>query len=147
MSSPNWDDEAVIDSWCEQQRTVAADYLARQPVQFGELGEWPAWHIAPYVAVWAVESVKAPGRVGWWVITGDLPTDYASGGGVPDPRAAVSVFSERWAEAAMAMERGEEPREITVGGPESAAELGPLLRARAQILADWVRDESVWEEA
>lgn len=147
MDSPDWDDEAVIESWCKQQRIVAAEYLARQPVRFGQLGDWPAWHLAPYVAVWAVESVKAPGKVGWWVISGDLPTDYASGDGVPEPRAAVAFFSERWAEAARAMERGEEQLEITVGRPENAAELGPLLRARAQLLGGWVRDESVWEGA
>lgn len=100
MNSTDWDDDAVIESWCQQQRAVAAEYLSRQPVHFGDLGDWPAWHVAPYVAVWAVESVKTAGKVGWWVISGDLPTDYASGDGVPDPRAAVAVFSERWAEAA-----------------------------------------------
>jgi hypothetical protein len=145
VNSPDWDDDAIIASWCEQQRIVAAEYLARQPVEFGELGDWPAWHVAPYVAVWAVESVKAPGKVGWWVISGDLPTDYASGGGVPDPRAAVAVFSERWAHAADAMERGEPPQDIIVGSPENASQLWPLLRKRAQILDAWIRDESVWE--
>lgn len=147
MNSQDWDDEALIESWCEEQHTVAAEYLARQPVQFGQLGDWPAWHVAPFVAVWAVESVKAPGQVGWWVISGDLPIDYASGDGVPEPRAAVAVFSERWADAASAMERGEEPLEITVGRPENVTELSALLRTRAQILAGWVRDESVWEGA
>ena len=147
MSSPNWDDDAAIErKWCGQQRSIVSEYLARQEAKFGELAFWPAWHVAPYVAIWAIESTKAPGKVGWWAISGDLPTDYASGSGVRDPRSAAAVFSQRWAEAARAMERGEELANFRVGRREDAAQLGPLLRARAEILADWVRDDSMWEE-
>jgi hypothetical protein len=146
LNSSDWDDEAVVETWCAQQHAVAAEYLARQPVKFGELGEWPAWHVVPYAAVWAVESVVAPGKVGWWVITGDLPTDYASGAEVPDPRTAVLAFSKRWAEAASAMKHGREPESITVGNPANAAELGPLLQKRAEVLSRWANDESVWGE-
>jgi len=146
MNSPDWDNEAVVSAWCDQQRVVAADYLARQQIRFGELGDWPAWHVAPYVAVWAVESVVSPGKVGWWVITGDLPTDYASGDGVPDPRTAVAKFAKTWSEAAASMERGEEPEEVTVGRPENAKQLGALFRARAQILTGWSRDASLWQD-
>jgi hypothetical protein len=146
VNSPNWDDEAVLEEWCAQQRAVAAEYLSRQPVRFGELGEWPAWDVAPYVAVWAVESVAAPGKVGWWVITGDLPTDYVSGAHTPDPRTAVAAIAARWSAAATVMERGEQPVDITVGNADNAAELGPLLGARARTLASWANDDSVWDE-
>lgn len=146
MSSPNWDDEAIFERWCAQQRAIAAEYLSRQPVKFGQLAEWPAWDVAPYVAVWAVESVAAPGRVGWWVITGDLPTDYVSGTNTPDPRAAVAEIASRWSAAASVMGRGEQPADITVGSADNAAELGPLLDARARTLANWANDDSVWDE-
>jgi hypothetical protein len=146
VSSPDWDNEAVLEGWCAQQRAIALDYLSRQPVEFGELGKWPGWHVAPYVAVWAVESVAAPGKVGWWVITGDLPTDYTSGAGTPDPRAAVTVFSLRWAEAAGAMEQGKAPEDLAVGSPDDAAELGAILRKKAQFLSHCANDESAWRE-
>jgi hypothetical protein len=146
MTSPDWDDEAVTESWCAQQREIAAEYLLRQPVNFGELGEWPAWHVAPYVAVWAVESVVTPGKVGWWVISGDLPTDYTSGAGTPDPRSAVACFAQVWAQAANSIARGEQPINITVGAPDDAAMLGPLLKARAQLLTRWANDEAAWCE-
>lgn len=142
----DWDDEENIERWSAEQRGTVRAYLDRQPVKFGALGDGPAWHVAPYVSVWAVESVAEPGSVGWWVICGDLPTDYASGAGVPDPRAAVEVFAKRWIEVAAAMERGEEHPAMTVGKPEDAAELAPLLRSRAELLAAWVDDESFWED-
>jgi hypothetical protein len=146
MNEINWDDDANIERWCDEQHEVAAAYLRAQPVKFGQLGGWPAWHVAPYVSVWAVESVKAPGKVGWWVICGDLPTDYASGNGTPDPRSAVAVFAKRWQQLAADMQRGETPVSISVGAPENAAELGPLLKSRSELLSEWVRDDSMWQE-
>src|SRR5687767_2584538 len=123
MTDIDWDDDANIESWCAKQHQVAAQYLELQPAKFGALGEWPAWHVAPYVSVWAVESVAAPGKVGWWVICSDLPTDYASSAGVPDPRSAVSAFAERWRQMARAMERGEKHESVSIGEPGDAATL------------------------
>ena len=58
---PNYDDPAVEESWCSHQRAQVAAYLANEKLAHGEIGEWPAWHIAPIVAVWAIESKKRPG--------------------------------------------------------------------------------------
>jgi hypothetical protein len=146
MQDTDWDDDANVERWCAEQRRVATEYMKSQPVRFGELGEWPAWYVAPYVSVWAIESVIARGRVGWWVICGDLPTDYASGGGTPDPRSAVAEFAERWNQVASAMERGEKHASFSVGASEDAVELAPLLKSRAELLSRWVRDDSMWDE-
>jgi hypothetical protein len=146
MKDTDWDDEADVERWCAEQRQLAIKYLGLQPVTFGALGEWPAWHVAPYVSVWAVESVAEPGKVGWWIICGDLPTDYASGAGTPDPRSAVAEFAERWKQLASAMERGEQHASFSVGEAGDAAELAPLLKSRAQLLSSWARDDSMWEE-
>ncbi len=146
MNNVNWDDDANIERWCDEQRLVAATYLQAQPVKFGQLGECPAWHVAPYVSVWAVESVKAPGKVGWWAICGDLPSDYASGDGTPNPRSAVAVFAKRWQQLASEMQSGESPSSFSVGVPEDATDLGPLLKSRSELLSEWVRDDSVWQE-
>lgn len=132
------------DAWCDEQRLIASEYLSQQPGPFGALGEWPAWHVSPYCAIWAVESVRAPGRMGWWVITGDLPTDYASAGGVPTPRDAARAFAHRWRDASRAMVRGEEPHDVSVGTSANRVELGELLASRAQVLAQWVEDDAAW---
>lgn len=67
-----------VRKWRAAQREVAREYLARQGVRHGPLAARPAFEVAPYVVLWAVESLKAPVQVGWWVVTGDLPTDYLS---------------------------------------------------------------------
>jgi len=48
---------------------------------------------APFV--WAIESAVEPGSIGWWVISGDLPTDYAGSDGLLDPREALRAFAAR----------------------------------------------------
>jgi hypothetical protein len=68
------------EQWCAEQRDHVVSYLTRQGLQSPSVGDWPAWHVAPSIAVWAVESLKKPGSVGWWAISGDLPTDYTSCG-------------------------------------------------------------------
>lgn len=146
MSSINWDIDANIERWCDEQRLVAAAYLQAQPVNFGQLGEWPAWQVAPYVSVWAVESMRVPGKVGWWVICGDLPTDYVSGDGIPDPRNAVAEFAKRWQQLATGMQRGEDHPSFSIGASRNTAEFAPLLKSRSELLFEWVRNDSMWQE-
>jgi hypothetical protein len=73
MAKPDYDDPDVEERWCEEQRTVVADYLRSQKVRHGRIGEWPAWHVAPCASIWAIESLARPEWIGWWVICGDLP--------------------------------------------------------------------------
>ena len=95
--------DADEERWCERERERVIAYLKHQRLYHGAVGEWPAWSVHPHVAVWAVESVVRPGWVGWWVISGDLPTDYKIGGAgeqvVLAPLLAVRAdLLLRWAE-------------------------------------------------
>lgn len=96
-----------------------AAYLEREGVVHGELGQWPAWHIAPIAALWAIESKKSPGRVGWWTISGDLPCDYVSASKLKHPRDALRAIAESWLAQSELMARGETDPEISLGRPKS----------------------------
>jgi len=146
MSSPNYDDSAVEEAWCKERRAEVAEYLKREHVVHGRIGEWPAWHVTPYVSIWAIESVKCPEWVGWWVICGDLPTDYVSAETIKHPREAMRSIAERWLEISAYMSRGEKHPTINRGAPESWPQLAPLLRSRAQTLSKWVKDDTIWTE-
>jgi Domain of unknown function (DUF4826) len=65
MVKPDYDDPDIEDRWCEAQRAVVADYLRSEKVEHGRIGDWPAWHVAPYVSIWAIESVARPEWIGW----------------------------------------------------------------------------------
>lgn len=120
------------------------EYLQRQGVTHGRVGEWPAWHIAPYVSIWAIESAARPEWVGWWVICGDLPTDYISADKIKHPREAMRAIAQRWLEVPEYMAHGESHPTIRIGTPENQAELSPLLRSRGETLLGWSNDDSCW---
>ena len=132
--------------WCGDQRSIVVAYLARQGVTYGEVGDWPAWHIQPYVAVWAIESAARPGWVGWWAISGDLPTDYIACGAERHPRAGLRGIAERWRDAAALMADGKTVPDWSVGSPAEQSELAPLLAARADALLSFAADDTLWTD-
>jgi hypothetical protein len=144
MSDDEDDDdltEEEEEAWCAERRLQVEAYLKRQGLTHGDVGEWPAWHVAPYVSVWAIESLKAPGAVGWWAICGDLPTDYC--GSAPDcanPRQALRRFAETW--LASLADTPQDAAEL--GQTGLPTDVGDLLRSRAELLLEWVADEDGW---
>jgi hypothetical protein len=149
MPNPDYDDTKVEEQWCFEQRKYVAGYLRTQKVRHGRIGEWPAWHIAPYVSIWAIESRIRPETMGWWVICGDLPTDYISSAEVSPPqhpRKAMRVFAQDWLELVKAWKDGREIENTRIGDPSSRVELQPLLEARAKLLLKWANDDSLWHD-
>jgi hypothetical protein len=143
----DYGDPQVEEAWCEERRAEVASYLRSHKVEHGEIGEWPAWHLPPYVSIWAIESAVTPGAMGWWAICGDLPTDYASSRGLADPREAMRAFAERWRKAAISMQDGRADPETRIGRtPEERKSLAPILEKRAALLARWAEDEELWED-
>jgi hypothetical protein len=147
MNSPDHENPAADERWCADRRAEVARYLAAQGVEHGRIGEWPAWHVAPYVSVWAIESKLRPGWVGWWVICGDLPTDYVSAGEIRHPRAAMQAIADSWLRYCQSVRSGAATVELSIGIVERAPlELVPLLEARAEMLANWAQDDSLWDD-
>lgn len=132
------------EAWVIDQRRKVEDYLAGQGCNHGGVGEWPAFHVTPYLAIWAIRSKIAEGHIGWWAISGDCPTDYMSGKDADHPRKAMMHFSRLWNEAAECMERGKSHETVKIGTKENSAELAALLRSRSKLLGEWSLDESIW---
>jgi len=130
--------------WCEERRAEAAEYLRGEGVDHGRVAEWPAWHVAPHVSLWGIESGRAAESVGWWVICGDLPTDYVSARQAADPREALRAFAARWSEVAAYMFRGEAHPTIEIGSPATWPRLAPLLKKRAELLNSCADDAPQW---
>lgn len=133
-------------SWLQQQRAGVIAYLNKEGVKHGEVGSGPAWHVYPYLAIFAIESVIAPDMVGWWVISGDVPTDYVSSKGAEHPRDAMRLFASRWAAISTDMLRGEAHSGFVIGTADQRPHLGALLHRRAQLLGQWADDDSVWND-
>lgn len=143
---PDYDDQEVEAQWFAERCEEIVKHLKGEGVVHGRIGDEPAWHIAPYVSIWAVESLKSPGEVGWWAISGDLPNDYVSANKAKNPKEAMNAIASLWKEASQYMARGERHPTFVIGSGEDAEELAPLLASRAEILLDWANDPEVWEE-
>jgi hypothetical protein len=134
------------EAWVEQERQKVVVYLAAERCEHAGVGEWPAFHIDPYVALWAIQSPTTPGQIGWWAISGDLPTDYMSSTSGYHPRDALRHFSAEWMSIAESMRRGEQHPRTKIGKPELWPTMAPLLQSRAEILRGYADDDSLWEE-
>jgi hypothetical protein len=134
------------DAWVAEQRDTVRAYLHQEGVDHGRVGEWPAWHLHPYLAVWAIESLVAPGRVGWWAISGDVPTDYVSFPDADHPREVLRHFAREWTELSSSMLRGQEYRDTVIGTRDQWPELGDLLQRRSELLRRFADDDSIWDD-
>ncbi len=149
MAKPDYDDPDVEERWCDEQRAIVAEYLRSQKLEHGRIGEWPAWHVAPYASIWVIESLVRPEWIGWWAICGDLPTDYISAADVmppQHPRTAMRVFAENWLNLVQAWREGREIENSRIGNASSHGELGPLLESRAALLMEWAQDDALWQD-
>ncbi len=133
------------DAWYLEQRRQVLSYLSDEGFQTPTVGDWPAWHVAPIISVWAVESVEQPGWVGWWVVSGDFPTDYIACGSDRHPRQALRDIGLRWQDAARSWAEGRPADGWGLRDPNQEGELAPLLAARAKMFLDIAADDSNWE--
>ena len=143
MNPDAYDDPKLEAAWLSEQRAHAGEYLRNERVPCGAVADRPAWHLAPYVALWPVLGPKS-GEIQYWVVVGDLPADFLPANAAKQPRQAMAAFAERWRGVAGAMLEGRKHPRIEIGRPEDSAELGDLLLRRANLLADFARDDEYW---
>jgi hypothetical protein len=131
---------AEEEKWCAERREQVEQYLRDQKLTHGQIGKAPAWFVGPLISVWAVESLKSPGWVGWWVVCGDLPTDYCSADNCRHPRLALERIADRWRDAIAATL----PNDTEIGSTGLAVDLKPLLAARVDLLTTICADDAAW---
>ena len=130
------------DEWCVERRKEVVEYLAKEGVKHGEISEWPAWDVVPHTSIWAIESLKSPGWVGWWVVCGDHPTDYLSAEDIKEPRFAYKAIAERWHQLCDYASKGK--AHPTISLELRSKEQIDMLRSRSETFSSWVLDDENW---
>ena len=146
MDEPGIDANDPREKWCTERRQQVLDYLDAAQLVRGDLADIPAWLVYPYVSLWAVESHRTPGYIGWWVICGDCPTDYVTARGDGSPRTAVRDIAAQWQAAVPYLARGEQHPDFALGRSEDARTLAPLLSARAEALLRLADEDDLWPD-
>ncbi len=137
--------EEEFAKWNMDRRRDVISYLESQGIDSPQIGDWPAFDVAPYFGIWCVESKKEKGRIGWWAFAGDCPTDYVSEDGDCHPRSALRTLVSNWKRCIPYMKSGKQAPDIKFGDGSNLQELGELLENRVGILEDWLADDSLWE--
>ena len=141
---PDYDNPEIEASWFAERRLELTNYLAGESFSNTKIREQPAWYIAPYVSIWAIENNETPGLIKWWAISGDLPNDYVSASLAQNPREAMKAIASLWEEASQYMARGELHPTFIIGNGEASEELAPMLASRAKMLLEWANDQEIW---
>jgi hypothetical protein len=128
-------------AWISTQRQIVERYLVDEGLEHDGVSREPRWFVSPYVAIWAIRSKKSPDRVGWWAISGDLPTDYMTTEREHCAADILRAFAARWRDAARRMALGMQPDGFVIGPPDRARELAPLLEARSKLLKEFAEGE------
>lgn len=130
--------------WLRVQREELQAYLGGEGVVHGGIAPEPDWYEPDVLAIWSVQSGATPERRGWWAVTGDVPTDFLSASDAADARTALAQIAARWQAAAVRMAEGCEPDGFSIGTPEDWPVLAPMLKSRADTLAEWAADPELW---
>lgn len=138
-------DEFKLEEWVKAEKEKVVTYLQEQGIDSLNMGDWPAFDAAPHFAIWAVESQKSSGSVGWWAFSGDCPTDYVSENGDCHPRSALKELLDRWKKYIPYLNKGENPPNVNFGSEENLTELARLLEKRIDILSAWHLNDELWE--
>ena len=85
--------EEQIQTWAREAFQQANQFLAKEGVLFDTVVTEECRYLAPLVAVW---KIKAMDNKMYWVLTGDLPTDFTLADNAEDARGALRYFSMRW---------------------------------------------------
>ncbi|MCF1426607.1 MAG: DUF4826 family protein [Shewanella sp.] len=125
--------------WVREQFQKANKFLAEKGVIPGKVLTDKSRYLVPFLAVWKVEASQ-PKKQQYWVISGDLPTDYVPADVAPTARDAIKHFSLTWQLKAENLIQSGVVRDPT------QARFANLLVARAQSLYEMQEDEKLWAQ-
>lgn len=79
--------------WVREQFQKANKFLAENGVLFDSVTTEESRYLMPYLAVWKIRAMDGKQ---YWVISGDLPTDYTSVDNAADAKDVLRHFAMHW---------------------------------------------------
>ncbi|MCT8986773.1 DUF4826 family protein [Shewanella phaeophyticola] len=131
------DQEALRQEWVRTQFQKANRFLAEKGVIPSNVLASESRYLAPYLAIWKMES-KQPKKQTFWVMSGDLPSDYVDVKVAATARDAIRHFSLMWQLKAENLHQSGATRD------ETQRKFAQLLVSRAESLHRMHQDEKLW---
>ncbi|MCL1143968.1 DUF4826 family protein [Shewanella gaetbuli] len=131
------DQEALRQQWVRTQFQKANSFLAEKGVIPNKVFPEESRYLAPYLAIWKMDS-KQPTKQTFWVMSGDLPSDYVDVKVAKTAREAVRHFSLMWQLKAENLHKSGATRDAT------QLKFANLLVSRAESLFKMHEDDKIW---
>lgn len=129
-------DAAQVSEWVRAQFQKANLFLAEKGIVMDSVAVQDSRYLPPMVAVWKINGID---KQSYWVISGDLPTDYIALSAASDARDALRAFSFRWQMNAQQL--------IDAGvQDQTTADYVNLLIGRAHSLYDLFENDQIWSK-
>ncbi|MCL1048843.1 DUF4826 family protein [Shewanella abyssi] len=131
------DQEALRQEWIRTQFQKANKFLAEKGILPSKVHADESRYLAPFVAIWKMES-KKPSKQTFWVMSGDLPSDYVDVNVAATARDAIRHFSMIW------QMKAENIRRSSLVKDPAQAKFAELLISRAEGLYKMQADDKIW---
>jgi hypothetical protein len=126
-----------LGNWVREQFQKANKFLAENEVLFESVVTQESSYLAPFIAVWKIKDVK--GRF-FWVISGDVSTDFTHVSAAESARAAIKYFSLQW------QGKAENIRQTALGNSEQIT-IANRLEKDAEDLYEVASNARLWPES
>ena len=129
--------EQLTQDWVRTQFQKANRFLAEKGVIPSNVITTESRYLAPYMAIWKMDS-KQPIKQTFWVMSGDLPSDYVDVKVAATARDAIRHFSMMWQLKAENLHNSGATRD------ETQLKFANLLISRAESLYQMCNDDKLW---
>jgi hypothetical protein len=129
--------EQARQEWVRVQFQKANRFLAEKGVIPSKVLADESRYLAPYMAIWKMES-KQPKKQTFWVMSGDLPSDYVDVNVAKTARDAIRHFSMMW------QLKAENLHQSGLTKDPTQAKFANLLISRAESLYRMQADDKLW---
>ncbi len=129
--------EARTQAWVREHFQKANRFLAEKGVLPSKVIDQDCRYLAPLLAIWKIEA-KQPKQQTFWVMSGDLPTDYVDVSVAATARDAIRHFSLMWQLKAENLIQSGAVKDPT------QAQFAQLLVSRAESLFQIHNDDKLW---
>ena len=121
-------------TWVREQFQKANKFLAENGVLFDSVITEESRYLMPYLAVWKIRAMDSKR---YWVISGDLPSDYTSVDNAKDAKDVLRHFAMHWQLKAENLINAE-------GADDTQKAFGALLINRAESLFAMQNAPDLW---
>lgn len=124
--------EAEQKTWVREQYLAATKFLADKGLVTQSVNDKDSRYLVPLMSVWKINLAD---KTSVWVITGDLPTDFAALSVAETARDSLRHFAMKWQVQAENLLRAKEPEQ---------QEFAKYLVSRAEGLYQLFDKDALW---